>query len=227
MSAAPRVLLALDLDGTLEDSRADMVAAAQRVRASLGLPRRPDAQLVPHVNRGMDHLYRTCFAEHLEAAAAPEAAYAAVREAYVADYGSRIAEQTRLYDGMAEALGELASLGRLAVVTNKPEALSRQLLAALGVAQRFTAVIGGDSATEPKPSAAPLALAVRRCGLTTAEPAIMIGDSAGDVRCGRSYGATVIWCAWGYKDAPGELAPDHTAEAPSALPGLVREILGG
>ena len=51
-------LVAFDLDGTLEDSRVDMVSAVQRVRATLGLPHRPDDDFRPHVNRGMPHLRR-------------------------------------------------------------------------------------------------------------------------------------------------------------------------
>jgi phosphoglycolate phosphatase-like HAD superfamily hydrolase len=53
----------------------------------------------------------------------------------------------------------------------------------------------------------------------------MIGDSAADVRCGRSFGAGTIWCAWGYAEAPGEETPDARAETPAQLPGLVRGLL--
>ncbi len=49
-------LIGIDLDGTLEDSRADMVAAARKVRSALGLPVRADAQLAPWENAGMDRL---------------------------------------------------------------------------------------------------------------------------------------------------------------------------
>ena len=56
-------VIALDLDGTIEDSRQDMVAAVHRVRHRYGLPKRQDLDIVGHVNRGMPHLYSVCFSE--------------------------------------------------------------------------------------------------------------------------------------------------------------------
>jgi HAD superfamily hydrolase (TIGR01549 family) len=212
-------LIALDLDGTLEDSRDDMVESVLRVRAQLGLSSRSGEEFRPHVNAGMDQLYRTCFADLL----ARGGALADVRAAYEADYLAHIADATRLYPGMAEALAELAQLGKLACVTNKPERLSAALLAALAVAQHFAAIIGGDTCAETKPSPIVLAEASRRVGRTGR--AVMIGDSRLDVRCGRSFGAATIWCAWGYAPSPGDQQPDLTARAPKELPGLVRRLL--
>ena len=236
-NSANRPLIALDLDGTLEDSRTDMVAAVQRVRARRGLPDRADGDFVAHVNRGMAHLYRHCFDDALEASdSAGQASdiLAVIATDYQADYLAHIADTTRLYPGMADALAALAEIGPLAVVTNKPEALSRALLEALGVLDRFTAVVGGDTCAESKPSPVPLAHAASLCGVSIESgsasgpgpaPVFMIGDSAGDIRTGRALGATVIWCAWGYYDQPGDSAPDRVAHAPTDLPALVREHL--
>lgn len=213
-------IIALDLDGTLEDSRADMVAAVQRVRADFGLPRRASEGFLEHVNRGMPHLYAHCFAEYLDGD--DGARLSAVRAAYTADYSAHIDDQTRLYDGIEEALGVLAEIGRLALVTNKPEALSDQLLRALGVRDFFGAVLGGDSCATAKPTPAPLAEAVRRLG--GASDVFMVGDSAGDVACGTAFGAKTIWCAWGYKDAPGPIEPTGIARVPGDLPGLIERL---
>ncbi|MBI3622351.1 MAG: HAD hydrolase-like protein, partial [Nitrospirae bacterium] len=110
-------LIALDLDGTLEDSRRDMVAAARRVRAQLHLPARPDEALLPWVNKGMDQLYRACFDDYLQA---DDSRVADVRRLYEDDYFAHVAVDTRLYDGVAPAIGQLAAMGTLACVTNKP-----------------------------------------------------------------------------------------------------------
>jgi len=214
-------LIGLDLDGTIEDSRDDMVAAVLRVRASFGLSEQPGEAFRPHVSAGMDHLYRMCFDELLAAGGA----LADVRTAYEADYLAHIADTTRLYDGMAAALRELAGLGALACVTNKPERLSVALLAALGVEGLFSAVVGGDTCPESKPSPMVLAEAARRVGRQGG--AVMIGDSSADVRCGRAYGAATVWCAWGYVASPGELVPDVTARDAEELPRLVQGLLEG
>jgi phosphoglycolate phosphatase len=214
-------LIALDLDGTLEDSRVDMVGAIVRVRERLGLPARPGAEFRDHVIRGMPHLYAHCFAEHLEGDDGRR--LAGIRDAYTAEYSAHIDDTTRLYDGMAEALAALADIGRLALVTNKPEGLSDQLLRALGVRRLFGAVIGGDTCPTAKPTPAPLAEAVARLG--GGGPVFMVGDSAGDIACGSAFGATTIWCQWGYKDDPGPRAPDAIAENPGALPSIIQARL--
>lgn len=90
-------LIAIDLDGTIEDSRVDMVASARRVRAALGLPPRPDSALLPYVNAGMDQLYRSCFDDFL--ALDPESHYARVRSTYEADYLANVMVETRMYPG--------------------------------------------------------------------------------------------------------------------------------
>jgi phosphoglycolate phosphatase len=215
-------LIGIDLDGTLEDSRADMVAAAARVRAALGLPPRTAEELVQHVNAGMDRLYTACFDDYL-AQGDRRARYATVQEAYDADYLANVAVETRLYAGVGPALAALAELGALACVTNKPERISRALLDALGVGALFRTVVGGDSCAEIKPSPLMLRTAAERCGFDAARgQAFMIGDTSGDIQLGRAYGARTIWCAWGYGGPPAE-APDFTARTPGDLPALVRE----
>lgn len=210
-------LVALDLDGTLEDSRADMVDAVHRVRAAYGVVARDDEAVRPHVNRGMPHLYRACFDDCGDVDA--------VRAAYTADYLAHIADSTRLYDGIAGALPRLAEMATLVVVTNKPEALSEALLEALGVRGHFACVMGGDSTAEPKPSPLSLRTAAERLGFDArVGRAVMVGDSAGDVKVARAFGAASVWCAWGYVEAPG-VEPDAVARHPADLPGVVAGLL--
>jgi phosphoglycolate phosphatase len=211
-------LIAIDLDGTLEDSRNDMVSAARKLRAQLGLPARADAELRPFVNGGMEALYRACFDDYLVASdpATQAQRYAVVREAYEAEYLANVAIETRLYDGIAAALGELAQLGALACVTNKPERISRKLLDELGVGALFATVVGGDTCAQAKPHPMMLAAAVERARVDTRTAKVfMIGDTEADMQLARAFGARGIWCAWGYVSAlkePVELKAEHPRE---------------
>ena len=212
-------LIALDLDGTLEDSRDDMTAAAHRARARLGLPARDDAALRPWVNGGMDQLYAKCFDDFI---AADNARVAAVRQAYEADYLANVAVATRLYDGIEPALRELSQLGQLACVTNKPERISRHLLDRLGVGELFGTVVGGDSCAEAKPHPMMLSAACERLGLDARSSAVfMIGDTAADMQLARSFGAKGIWVGWGYVAAI-DVPCDFRAASPGELPALIR-----
>ena len=171
-------LIGLDLDGTLEDSRADMTAAVHRVRAGLSLPPRTDEAVHPWVNRGMDPLYRACFDDYIQQ---DDARLAEVRKRYEADYLENVAVETRLYPGIAAALEPLSALGRLAVITNKPERISRRLLAVLGLDKFITAVIGGDTCSKTKPDPMVLEEAARRSGFNQASgQAFVIGDTETD-----------------------------------------------
>jgi phosphoglycolate phosphatase len=215
-------LICLDLDGTLEDSRVDMTASARRVRSLLDLPVRPDAELVRFVSQGMDTLYKNCFDDYLAGDGDSAGRYREVQRAYDADYMAHVADNTELYDGVADAVKELSELGSVAVVTNKPEAISRKLLELLGIAQYVEVIVGGDTCGVIKPDPKMIQTAAERLNMAGA-PAVMIGDTAGDIRMGRAYGAKTIWCAWGYADDSGD-PPDAHATKPSDLPGIIRNF---
>jgi phosphoglycolate phosphatase-like HAD superfamily hydrolase len=83
-------------------------------------------------------------------------------------------------------------------------------------------VVGGDSCPKAKPDPIMLRAAAERCGFDQARGrAFMIGDTDGDIELARGFGATAVWCAWGYLAAP-KLRPDREARRPQELPELVR-----
>ncbi len=220
-----------DLDGTLEDSRKDMVSAALHVRSQLGLKPRDFDALVPHVNRGMRELYLNCFEDFIEQGSLPEETekkILQVQNLYEARYGEYIAVETRLYSGISAALEDAKSLGRLAVITNKPEHLSVRLLESLKILPLIDLVVGGDTCAEAKPSPVPLRYALETLGgALPRDNVFMIGDSQGDSRAGSLCGAQTVWCAWGYQaSAPTDPAPLHIASTPQDLGKIFRTIKG-
>jgi phosphoglycolate phosphatase len=215
-------LIGLDLDGTLEDSRNDMTAIVHRVRAGLGLRPRATEAVRPWVNKGMELLYRACFDDYIQQ---NDARLDEVRKRYEADYLENVAVETRLYPGISESVSRLADLGRLTVITNKPERISRRLLEVLGIDKFIGAVIGGDTCPKSKPDPMLLEEAARRCGFDKKKGrAVMIGDTEADMKLGRAFGATTIWAVWGYMDQI-KTAPDFTAKTPADLPAIVQSIL--
>lgn len=222
-------LLFSDLDGTLEDSRRDMAEAAVRVRRSLGLPPRHWEELSSLVNRGMEELYRNCFADYLAAAPTETESHrrlATVREAYDADYLANIVNHTKLYPGMGATLARVAEHARIVVVTNKPTRHSWALLEKLGVAGFISEIMGGDSCAETKPSPLPLRIAAGKLGFSESDKSrfAMMGDSAADVLAGKAFGARTLWCRWGYVTSlPEELKADVILErAEDLLEHIVR-----
>ena len=97
-------------------------------------------------------------------------------------YDDGIAVSTRLYDGVEEALDALAADGAiLSVCTNKPQALAEKLLAALGIRDRFAALVGADTLPVRKPDPRPYAAAVERAGGAVAR-SFLVGDTETDLK---------------------------------------------
>jgi len=129
---------------------------------------------------------------------------------FISHYSAHIADRSRAFPGVAEALDRLAEQNcRLAVCTNKLERLSRQLLDALGLAERFAAICGPDTFGIPKPNAAILHRPIEAAG---GDPrcAVMVGDSETDIATARAAGVPVVAVDFGYSLVPIEtLKPDR------------------
>ncbi|MBK9384017.1 MAG: HAD-IA family hydrolase [Planctomycetes bacterium] len=218
-SAPPRAVL-FDLDGTLIDSLADIARAANHVRERRGLAPLPPRAVAACVGDGATELVRrvleTPYLDDLE-----------LRDevrSYRQFYEEHPVVETQLYPGIRELIEDLRADGRaLAVVTNKPEEISRRILRALELERPFGALIGGDSAAERKPSALPIRLALERIGAEARE-AWMIGDGAQDVRAARAAGVVACAVGWGFGDraALAEAKPERRV---SDVAGL-RRLLG-
>jgi phosphoglycolate phosphatase len=203
-------VLVFDLDGTLTDSVPDIAAAVNRTLAARGLPPLADEAVAAMVGDGLHPLIQRAFAA---VGAEPDAD--AARE-YLADYESRVAEDTRLYPGARAALDQLAEEGwRLAVCTNKPERAARLLLEALDVADKFAAIGGGDSFAAHKPDPLHLRGTIEAAG-GNLDRALMVGDHSNDVKAAQGCGVRAIFAGWGYgrpgmEEGAVGIAPDFPA----------------
>jgi phosphoglycolate phosphatase len=213
--------LVLDLDGTLVDSAPDLAAAVNRLMAARGLAPFSLAEVTAMVGDGVRVLLDRAFA------ARGAAADAAALAAYSADYGANFAVATRPFPGAEAALSRLAKDGwRLAVCTNKPEAMARDVLAATGLAGFLAAVGGGDSFPTRKPDPAHLLATIAAAGADPSRAA-MLGDHRNDILAARGAGLPGVFAAWGY-GAP-DMAEGAAAVAPSfaEVPAIVERLLAG
>lgn len=207
MSYSP---ILFDLDGTLVDSVADLATAVNLLRAELDLPPLSREEVRANVGDG---------ATVLVTRSLPAGAFSHARlQRFLALYGAHLAEHTVPYPGIRDLLQSLAGQP-LAVVTNKPEALSIQLLDALDLRRAFAVVIGGDSCPVKKPDPTPLRLALHRLG-GTAATALMVGDHHTDLKAGSSAGIATCFCEWGLGE-DGGLAATHRVADVAALARLL------
>jgi phosphoglycolate phosphatase len=222
MMVAPTVVF--DLDGTLVDSAPDLVATLNIIFARNGLPPVAYDAARNMVGGGA----RALITRGLQAegrSLAPADVDRLVAD-FIDHYAAHIADHSRPFPGLDAALDALAAGGcRLAVCTNKLEWLSRRLLDALGLSQRFLAVCGADTFGLRKPDPELLQRTLARAG-GSPDCAVMVGDSINDIATARAAGVPVVAVDYGYTETPvDELGPDRVISALSELPAAVFDLL--
>jgi phosphoglycolate phosphatase len=196
-----------DVDGTLMDSQADICGAVRTVLASHGRTDLPHEVLVRYIGR---HLIE----EFVEFGFSHEKAEQMMVE-YRAIYTARKHAATKVYPGVAAALGRLG--GRKSTATTKGTPTTRLVLEQFGLIRHFDHVQGTDG-FPAKPDPGVLLKSLEALGAKTAD-CLLVGDSPADMEAGRRAGIRTCAVTWGYGD-PQELAgwePDFWIDAPHQL----------
>ena len=206
-----------DLDGTLADTAPDLTAALNHALGELGRPPVP-AQDVRHM---VGHGARALLQKGLAATGAvSEALIEQGFPIFLAHYEAHIADLTRPFPGVEQALAALEADGvTLAICTNKLESLTHRFIAAIGWEGRFAAIVGGDTLPVRKPDPAPRLEAIARAG---GGPAAFVGDSITDTDTARAAAIPCVALSFGFADRPADQLGadrviDHWDELISAL----------
>lgn len=103
------------------------------------------------------------------------------------------------YQGVAETLEILSQQGyKLAIVTTKRRETALKGLKLMGLEKYFEVVVSIDEVAKYKPDPEPLNLALQELG-SSAENAIMVGDSEHDILGGKNTGTKTAGVAWSVK----------------------------
>ena len=198
-----------DLDGTLADTSADLISAANARFRQLGYgdllcPER-DRKTAFRGGRAMLTLGLGRVDVPNPDADLLDREYALFLEAY----RKNIARHTRLYSGVRDALDEMQrDKWLLSVCTNKPELLARELLAQLGVLDRFGSLVGADTLPVRKPDPDPLFQAIEWAGGRRSH-AVLVGDSSTDSMTAQAAGVKLILVPFGAdSERLAKLGPD-------------------
>lgn len=213
-----------DLDGTLADTSADLIAAANHCfrLQGVGAPLDPvaDALTAFHGGRAMLRLGME------RQGRLDEAEVDRLYPLLLGAYEDAIDRETQLYPGALAAVDALRAAGFLTgICTNKPERLADLLLRRLGVRDRFAALVGADTLPVRKPDPAPYRLTVERAGGTVAR-SILIGDTDTDRRTGLAAGVPVALVTFGPEGTGvARFAPDALIGHFDELPALANRLL--
>ncbi len=217
------LLLIFDLDGTLIDSSQDLAISMNATREYMGMPPLDPKLIFSYVGNGAAVL--------VQRALGPGASEDAVADAlayFLKFYRVHALEHTRLYEGVGEAIQELAEAKHsMAILTNKPVRISTDIIAALGLTRHFPKVFGGDSFPSKKPDPIGITTLRNETGAGR-ELTMMIGDSAVDIQTARN--AEVLSCGveWGFQpEGFAQNPPDFLVRSPRQLLDVVRAGSGG
>jgi phosphoglycolate phosphatase len=215
-------LLVFDLDGTLIDSRLDLIHSVNAMLRHLGRPELDGDVIASYVGDGAPALVRRALADTDD-----EALFQGAMEYFLSYYRLHKLDHTTVYEGIPETLAGLAQSSNgvqrlMAVLSNKPVNPSRLIVQALGLGDFFVSVYGGNSFTTKKPDPLGVRTILQETSVA-ADETLMIGDSSVDILTGRNAG---LWtCGVTYGFAPHsleEVAPDVLVETPRELGELLR-----
>ncbi|MEW6720318.1 MAG: HAD-IA family hydrolase [Thermodesulfobacteriota bacterium] len=202
----PARLLVFDLDGTLVDSKEDLSVAVNVAIGSFGIPPLPHEEICGYIGDGATTLIRKALPAD-KVGLLPD-----TLERFLSYYGRHLLDTTRPYPGVAESLREWSGKYRMAVLTNKPLAMSEKILSGLSLSRHFYTVRGADSFPTKKPDPQGLLRLIEEARVSARET-VMVGDAKNDVLAGKAAGAVTCGVTYGLgASAFAEHPPDFTVD---------------
>ncbi len=194
-------LLIFDLDGTLIDSKEDLVNSVNAMLLARGREALPHDVVASYVGNGAPMLVKRALPD------ASDEELASALQFFLDYYRAHMLDATVLYPGVREALDRLhRARVPLAILTNKPVKFSVRLVAGLGLASHFFQIYGGNSFAEKKPNPVGIDKLLAESGAERART-VMVGDSAVDVLTARAALVQACGVSWGFQ-------PETFADAP-------------
>jgi phosphoglycolate phosphatase len=207
--------LIFDLDGTLIDSKLDLVHSVNATLRELKRPEIPEVIISSYIGNGAPVLVAKSLGPGV-----PPAELDRALKFFLTHYEDHKMDNTCAYPGVAEALEHLSAMP-MAVLTNKPERISVRILEALGLTRYFRAIYGGNTFPTKKPDPLGVNTILREFSVRPNE-ALLIGDSEVDVQTARNAGilSAVVNYGFGIHDRaahPADLYLDRLLDLVPAL----------
>jgi len=196
-----------DLDGTLVDSAEDIGLVLRKTLKEIGLEEYFPQNIRDYIGGGVKALLERTLGDKF-------------KEEYVGIFRKFYLENpvvyTRPYEGIPEILSDLKNKGyKLAVVSNKLEELSREILKRIGLMSYFDFIAGGDTFSEKKPSPVPILKTLEIMGIEPSS-SLIVGDTEADIVAGREAGVKTALAMWGYVKL-NSVKPDFILNLPRDL----------
>jgi phosphoglycolate phosphatase len=213
----PIKLIIFDVDGTLVDSGQDICNALNHAVKPYGIREATLTETLSFVGEGVTKLINKFLVKRSSSLDVSH-----IVERFLDYYSTHPADCTAVYPGIYETLALLGGSHK-AVISNKTERLTRQVLEILNLDHFFECISGGDTFPQKKPSPEPIFAMLSRFHLSPLE-AIMVGDSIYDIEAGNAAGIKTIAVDYGYGFQGFDSKADFTIGAFNLIPDIISKI---
>ena len=216
-----RGLLLFDLDGTILDTAPDLCEAANFLRRNLGLKPLDYEALRPYAGTGAKGLVKAALDVVPE-----DSSYAEFRETFLNYYTNHMAEKSRPFPGILDALRKVSQVGfSWGIVTNKATRLAKPLVEKFfSSVPRYSCLIAGDTTSKMKPNPEPLLYALHTAEFE-AHRALYFGDETRDIVAANAAAITSIAVLWGYGKTVTNANASATIARVDEIPSLAEKLL--
>lgn len=202
-----------DLDGTLVDSSADLIAALNAALVEYEFPPVAAEPVRPYISYGAAAMIK-------QSVTASDAVQADMLDFFLHYYQHNIATHSALFPGMMATLDTIEALGlKWGVITNKRQRFTDPLMDALNLTQRAACIISGDTTPFSKPHPAPMLAGCVQAGVVARE-CVFIGDASHDIAAGRAAEMKTLVATYGFlkaDDQPELWGADHLVNSPQHI----------
>ncbi len=189
----PVTAILFDLDGTLVNSAPDLAFALNSILQEHDRKPVPFEDIRPMAGHGSRGLLGLGFGVTPE-----DESYPALQKRFLEIYEANLSRQTTLFDGMEEVLNAIESKNMTwGIITNKPSFLTQPVVDALGLSQRASCIVSGDTTAHSKPHPAPMLYACDKINIPP-EQCLYIGDAKRDIDAGQSVNMQTVAVRYGY-----------------------------
>ncbi len=203
-------LFLFDLDGTLSDSKKDLVTAINKTLASMGFPELPEETIIELVGKGVSKLLSNFSGD-------PSTKFETYR-VYMEQLDKHLLDTTKPFPGVLETLSSITK--KKAVVTNKLSAMAERVVVGLGIADKIDFIVGADTAQSMKPNPEPIIFALKQFGVEPSRT-VMVGDTIDDITAAKAAGVIPCGVTYGFgtrqdlADAGAEIIIENISELPA------------
>lgn len=202
-------LFLFDLDGTLSDSKKDLVTAINKTLVSFGFSELPEDTVITLVGKGVSKLLANFSGDG--------AAKFETFRVYMEHLDKHLLDTTKPFPGVVETLSSITK--KKAVVTNKLKSMAERVVTGLGIADTIDFIVGADTAQSMKPNPDPIIFALKQFGIEPSRT-VMVGDTTDDIVAAKAAGVIACGVTYGFgtrkdlEDAGAEVIIESIEELP-------------